>query len=690
MKKRKLFSIIILACVFPVFGYVGPGAGFAFAGSFLFIFAAFFLALFNFLTFPIRALIKFIKRYRTLKNAKFKRTIIIGFDGMDYNLLKKLMQKGHSFPHFAELEKKGAFAPLYSTEPPISPVAWSTFSTGVNPGKHNIFDFLTTDRHTYMPKLACSDILKPKKYLKFRDYEIPLGKARIELKRKSTPFWKLVSEKGIFSSVLRVPFTFPPEKFYGLMLSGLGAPDLRGTQGSFSFFSSAPGAVSAVSEGLAEKLEKTGENMYSGSLTGPGHPFKHGNPPLKIPFTVRTDPAKKTALVTIGKEKITLEQGKISSWIRVSFKAGLISVSGIVQLTMEELEPLQLYFSPINIDPESPVMPVSHPRIFSVYLSKQLGAFATLGMAEDTTALNEGVLSEEGLLDQIYYYQEERERIFFDTMSKYKKGLLVQVFEATDRIQHMFWQYLEDGTAAKNKRIKNAIPDVYKAMDNFLGRLMPKLGPDDLLMIVSDHGFNSAKREFHLNSWLHSEGYLVLNEGKTTSGKWYADVDWSKSRAYGQGLNGLFLNMQGREKHGVVKAGKEAEQLKEEIKEKLLKVIDPKTAQPVMKGVYKREELYKGPYVQNAPDVVIGYNIGHKVSWESAVNFIGGPVFSDNMKPWTGDHCFTSLQVPGIFFSNHKISKEKPTLADISPTVLDAFGITPPAFIDGQILGVKQ
>ena len=199
--------------VIPVFAYVGPGAGFAFAGSFLFIFAAFFRAFFNFLPLPIRAFLKFLKRLEILKYAKFKRTIIIGFDGMDYHMMKRFVKEGKQFPNFEKLEKQGTFAPLLSSEPPISPVAWSTFSTGCNPGKHNIFDFLTTDRSNYMPKLSGSDILPPKRVLKLGKLNIPISKPKIELKRKSKSFWKIVSSKGIFSAVLRVPFTFPPEKY---------------------------------------------------------------------------------------------------------------------------------------------------------------------------------------------------------------------------------------------------------------------------------------------------------------------------------------------------------------------------------------------------------------------------------------------------------------------------------------------
>ncbi|MCU0285938.1 MAG: alkaline phosphatase family protein [Acidobacteria bacterium] len=499
-----------------------------------------------------------------------------------------------------------------------------------------------------------------------------------------------------------MPFTFPPEKFYGLMVSGLGTPDLRGSQGSFSFYSDAEGKTFDVSDGVIEQLQKISGDpinpnttIYKGLLKGPANPFKQGNHPLSIPFKLTIDKETNTACFEIGTEKVTLEPGKLSHWLRVEFKTGIIKIGGIVQLVLESLEPVKLYFSPVNIDPEKPAMPITHPKILSVYLSKLLGPYATLGMAEDTSAVNEGVLTLESLLDQTYHYQKERERIFFDTLNKYKQGLMVQVFEATDRVQHMFWQFLENpnlkvGSAPASKRAKNAVYDVYKAMDDFLGELLPKLTPNDLFMIVSDHGFNSAKREFHLNSWLHKEGYLVLKDGKTTSDKWYADVDWSKSKAYGQGLNGLFLNIKGREKYGIVNTGKEAEQLKEEIKQKLIAVTDNHTGKPVMKAVYKREELYKGPYTQNAPDVVVGYSIGFKVAWESAVNFVGGEIFADNKKMWTGDHCFTSDQVPGIFYCNKKITTTNPTLADISPTVLTAFGIPIPSFIDGRNLGVQK
>lgn len=691
MQKRVLVLLFGLLSL-PLCAYVGPGAGFAFVGSFFFVFVAFFLAIVNFLTFPVRSLIRFLRRLGSRKKALFKRVVIVGFDGMDYRLLKKWLQEHpDQFPNFSQLAKSGSFRPLWSTEPPISPVAWSTFSTGVNPGKHNIFDFLTTDRKTYMPKMAGSDIIVPKRNLSIGPWRIPLSKPRIELRRKSVSFWKQVAEKGILTTVLRVPFTFPPEKFRGQILSGLGTPDLRGTQGSFTAFDAQRKAEGAyeVSDGVSLPLQDLGNGKYRGQLFGPEHPFAKKKRNLVLEFTLEPGQQAGQMKFVLGGQKAVISEGKISPWIMVEFKVGILKIRGQIQLVLASTEPLKLYVSPINIDPEKPSMPISHPKIFSVYLAKAHGVFSTLGMAEDTSALNDGVISEEVMLDQIESYQREREVLFFDSLSKNRRGLLVQVFESTDRISHMFWRYF-DPEKMNDKhvpdRIREAVFDNYRNMDAFLGRLLPKIGKETLLMIVSDHGFDRAAREFHLNSWLHEQGYLVLKDGCIKSGKWYADVDWSRTRAYGQGLNGLFINQQGREELGIVKAGAEMERLKDEIKEKLLAQVDPKTGQKPLAGVYKREELYRGPYLVNAPDVVLGYRIGYKVAWLSAVNTVGEPVFSDNDKAWGGDHCFTSRQVPGIFFANEKIKEADPGLINIAATVLKAFGLKPPAHIDGPAL----
>ncbi len=688
--KRIFLPLLLLLLPIPLLAYIGPGAGFAFLGSFLFIFLAFFVALFNLLTFPIRALVRFIKRLKIRKLSRVKRVVVIGFDGMDYKLTKRLIKEG-KLPNFARLAEEGTFAPLRSTEPPLSPVAWSTFSTGVNPGKHNIFDFLTRDPRTYMPKLASTAIFPPRRKLRIGNLTIPLSRPRIELLRKSKSFWRLLGERGIFSEVIRVPITFPPEKFYGTMLSGLGVPDLRGSQGTFTFFSEKRSEVFDLSEGLCLLLQKKGD-VYEGKIPGPEDPFRPGRT-LEAEFQLKPLNGEK-AEISLNGEKIIVEKGKLSPWFTIKFKSGILTIRGIAQWYLHSLEPeVELYLSPINIDPERPSMPLSHPKIFSVYLSKLFGPYATLGMSEDTWGLNEGVLSEEGYLQQVYGAQRERERFLMAALDKVKEGAVVAVFEATDRVQHMFWRYMDKESPAPKKssdpQIKEAVVRSYQRMDELLGRVMKKMGKDEVLIVVSDHGFNSFNREVHLNTWLYKNGYLALKEGKKTSGKWFADVDWTKTVAYAHGLCGIFLNLKGREAYGIVEPGQQAEKLKREIKERLEGLVDEEKGKKAIAKVFIREEIYKGPYVENAPDLIVGYSIGYRHSWESSVGYVGDRIFSDNTRCWSADHGFTSEAVPGIFFCNRKVKETKPTLADIAPTVLSLFGIKAPAYMDGKDLGVK-
>ncbi len=686
---KKIYPLLLFILLpIPLLAYVGPGAGFAFLGSFFFVFLAFFVAIFNLLTLPIRALIRGIKKARVRRKAKIKRLIVLGFDGMDYSLTKKLIEKGE-LPNFGKLAREGSFLPLKSTEPPLSPVAWSTFTTGVNPGRHNIFDFLARDPKTYMPRLSSSEILPPKRILKLGKLEIPISKPKIELLRKSKAFWKVLGNNGVYAQVLRVPFTFPPEKFYGTQLAGLGTPDLRGTQGTFTYFSEEKDDVFELSDGLCIKLKKN-DGYYEGRIPGPPNPFKGGETLYKE-FKVVPLSEDKAKIKTEDNE-MTIEKGKLSPWFKMDFKAGLVKVSGISQWYLHSLSPVSLYLSPINLNPEKPAMPLSHPAIFAVYLAKKNGPFATLGMAEDTWGLNEGVLDEEGYIQQVYGANREREKFFYDALKKVKDGAVVSVFEYPDRIQHMFWRYITPDSPAprdsKKKEVKEAIYNVYRDADRIVKETVKYLKKGEVLIIVSDHGFGKFVRGVNINEWLKEEGYLNLKEGKSESRKWFADVDWSRTKAYGFGLAGIYLNLKGREAHGIVDKS-EAEALKNEIKQKLEVLYDEEKGESSIKHVFLREEIYNGPYTKNAPDIIVGYKVGYRVSWESAVGKVGGKVFVDNIRRWSGDHDFTSDQIPGIFFSNRKVKNQHPTLADIPPTVYELFGIKTPSFVEGKNLGVR-
>jgi len=680
---------VLLLAPAALLAYAGPGAGFAFLSSFLALFLAFFYSLLAVVTWPFRFLYRLLRRRKAYRKARVKRVVIVGLDGMDPELAAKFMQEG-KLPNLAKLRERGTFRPLATTCPPISPVAWSSFLTGVNPGKHNIYDFLARDSGTYLPYLSSAQVRNPKRSLKIGKYTLPLAKPQIKRLRKGIPFWHFLGEAGIFCSVIRVPITFPPEKFPGVLLSGMCVPDLQGSQGTFSFYSSRDFGPESHQGGMQIPLEKVGRSFVS-YIPGPENPLLSGSKAgLRVPFSVQPDPAGQQAQIEVDGQRLHLRKGEYSEWVEVKFKAGLgIGVHGICHFYLKEVSPhLELYVSPVNIDPSKPALPISHPFSYSIYLSKLLGPYATLGLAEDTWALNEGVLDEGAFLEQCYLIHAERERMFFDALEKTSRGVCVCVFDITDRIQHMFWRYLNPShPAAKAKtngdRYAGVIEDLYKRMDEMVGRVLRQIG-DGLLLVISDHGFKSFERGVNLNTWLCRNGYLALREGARGSGEWFKNVDWERTRAYALGLNGLYVNRKGRERFGTVPPATETEDLKKELREKLQGLTDPQTGRLAIRAVFDSRIVFAGPYRENAPDLIVGYNEDYRAAWDSVTGKVTEAVFEDNRKAWSGDHCIDPRLVPGVLFCNQKVACDRPAIVDVAPTVLDLFGVKLPSHLDGK------
>jgi predicted AlkP superfamily phosphohydrolase/phosphomutase len=341
-------------------------------------------------------------------------------------------------------------------------------------------------------------------------------------------------------------------------------------------------------------------------------------------------------------------------------------------------------------------MPISHPPYYATYLAKKIGHFCTLGLAEDTWALNEGVTDDATFLRQSYDIDRERREMFFAALDRLREGTLVTVFDATDRIQHMFWHYLEaDHPANRNGAAAgaehgNAIEEIYRHNDRLVGEVVDKLGPDDALIVLSDHGFNSFQRGINLNGWLLREGFLVLKEGADGASEWLRDVDWSRTKAYALGLTGMFLNLAGREAGGCVRSGEEARAVKAEIIARLTGLVDEARGATAIREVFDTAKIYDGPYRDNAPDLVIGYAAGYRISWDCATGVVAGPVFEDNVKAWSGDHCVDPSLVPGVLFCNRKVVSEDPAIIDIAPSVLHMFGITPPEHMEGTPLFARE
>jgi predicted AlkP superfamily phosphohydrolase/phosphomutase len=655
--------------------YIGPGAGFAFFGSFLGLAVSLFLTAASFVLWPFRAALKLLRRKRGFRNALIKRLIFLGLDGLDPRLTERFMAAG-KLPNLARLKEQGSFHRLRTTFPSLSPVAWSTFATGVSPARHNIFDFLNRSLTSYVPELSSSKVRPPRRVLRIGRFRVPLARPVVEMRRKSQTFWKILGERSIGCTILRVPITFPPEKFDGRLLSAMCTPDLRGTQGSFSQFTTRLEQPTFES-GSHYPLRREGDYLH-GSLEGPANEFVPDAGAMAVPFRIHA----RTLTLDICGVAHRLRPGKYSPWIRLAFRAAPgFTVRGIARFLVTETAPaLSLYVTPVQIDPEAPALPISHPGYYGAYLAKLLGSFATVGMAEDTWALNEGVIDEAAFLDQAYLTLAEREAMFENALEHTTHGVVACVFDTSDRVQHMFYRHLEGHGDA---RWSGAIEDLYVRMDRLAGKAMAHAGPDTVLFVLSDHGFCAFRRAVNLNSWLHQNGYLALTGGAVESGRYFEGVDWNRTRAYCLGLSGLYINTKGREGQGIVTPGAAAEALKRELIAKLSGLPDEERGETAIRRVYATNKLYRGPYLDAAPDLIVGYNESYRTSWDAAVGRVTARVIEDNPKAWSGDHSVDPVLVPGVLFCNRRIDAADPGIEDMAPTALWLFGVTPPRWMEG-------
>ena len=681
--------VLVLALMIPLeaHAYVGPGAGFAVIGSGLVFIGTFVLALVTFLAWPLQYVWRMLRRRGIPKNARARRIVVLGLDGLEPKLVDQYMQQG-ALPNMAELKAQGCYQRLGTTTPAISPVAWSSFQTGVNPGAHNIFDFLTRDKRNCMPQLSSTETDSSNRRVRFLGIPLWRSGASLRIMRKSRPFWTLLGERGIFSSIIRVPISYPPEPFAGQIVSAMCTPDLRGTQGTFSYY------VEGIDQVSSSAGESTGGEVlpllrngrvFSAELIGPT--LSDGNS-AKSNFSLEVMKHEGIVKLSIGDTILDLRLNTFSDWTRVEFviERGK-RISGICRFCVRSVSPLKLYVSPVNINPEEPVLPISHPQLFSRWLAKHNGLFGTLGLMEDTWGRNETALDDARFLEQTWLTHDERERMFMESLKRVREGLCVGVFDASDRIQHMFWRYIDPKhrSPLESAEFADTIAQMYCRMDKLVGDVRVQLNPNDVLFVISDHGFSSFRRCININTWLMQQGLLCLKPDAKPGRDYFRDVDWSRSKAFAVGLSGMYINRKGRERNGIVEE-KEYEQLKYTIAQKLEALRDPQDGEVCIRKVYDTAKIYRGLYTEEAPDLIFGFAPGYRVSWESVTGGIENEIFSDNLKAWSGDHHIDPSEVPGIFFCNRKIKRDDPHITDLAPSVLDLFAVPVPRYMEGSAL----
>jgi hypothetical protein len=387
---------------------------------------------------------------------------------------------------------------------------------------------------------------------------IPLGSGSAEQLRHGKAFWEFLDEHGIPNSVYRIPANFPPISAKGKTLSGMGTPDLRGTYGTFTFYTDDATAVAGAVEGGEVVQVEAQNNRVSSNLIGPGNTFRKDSPPAAEPFTVDVDPLEPVARVSFQNQNFVLKEGEWSGWVPVEFQLMPIigNVRGMCRFFLKQAHPrFQLYVSPINIDPSNPALPISTPSSYSRDLAKEIGQYHTQGIAEDTKALSDGVLDDKEYLEQARTVLAEHRRAFDAEFPKFKDGLFFFYFSSLDLNAHMMWRLTDPSHPAYDAALAAqygiALEEFYQQLDQVLGEVLAEIDNDTMLLVLSDHGFAPYRRSFNLNTWLLQNGYIALQEGKAPdANEPFAELDWHRTKAYGLGLNGLYVNVRGREREG--------------------------------------------------------------------------------------------------------------------------------------------
>jgi len=472
----------------------------------------------------------------------------------------------------------------------------------------------------------------------------------------------------------------------------MNTPDIKGSYGIFNYYTNASTSViqEAGGGGRVHDVYVVG-NRVEAELPGPTNSFKTDAPETTVPFQVFVDPSNAAAKIVIQGREFVLKEGEWSGWTRVHFN--LIptqSVHGICLFYLKEVRPkFKLYISPVHIDPARPALPISTPESYARELERRFGPFFTKGLPADTSALENGILDEEEFLKLDAMVYEESMAMLEYELGRFDDGLLFFYFSNADQRQHMFWRLTDPGHPAYDAKLAAHFGDViartYTEMDRSLDTALGKADKDTVVLVMSDHGFNTFRRGFNLNTWLLREGYHRLKRPwKQEESALFDNTDWPKTRAYGVGLNSLYVNEKGREGEGTVAPGPDKDNLVREIAAKLEALVDPLTGErPILKAFISKD-TYRGANVASAPEIVLGFNRGYRISWQSPLGGFPKEVLENNTQKWSGDHMSAPDVLPGIAFSNRKFTAGSPALYDMTASVLGVFGVDKPKDMIGR------
>lgn len=601
---------------------------------------------------------------------KVKKAIVIGLDGLEPKIVEAMLRSGR-LPKLARLQQQGGFARVGTTYPAQTPVAWSSFATGTNPGGHGVFDFIGRDPRNHLPVLALNRYEQKNAFLP----------PQVVNGRRGTPLWELLSKGGIPSVVLRHPLTYPPDPIRGRMLAGVGVPDLRGGLGTGTLYTSGQGYKSEEGETVVQ-VQPDASGVVRTHVIGPREPKNRSDLTMEVALQIDR-PANRIVLTSGGQPKeLEIRPGQWSDWLKCKFKVGpLLSVRGMVRFYLLRLDPVfELYASPVNFDPDAPLFPISSPPEYAKELQARVGVYYTAGMAEEDAGLKNRRLTEAAFLQQCELVLREREAMMRYELERLREGLFFILYDTPDRLQHLFWRFLEDGHPANRgdvtPEMKQVIGEHYQRLDGIVGEAYQYVDDQTLMVVLSDHGMNSFQRGLNLNTWLYENGLLALQPGTRPgeeAGDFFRCVDWTQTKAFALGLGGIYLNLQGREAKGILKLD-DVEAVTEGIVRGLTGLVDPMRGAIAVRSVNTRAQLYAGPYAGESPDLLVNFAPGYRASWGTPLGSVPEGIFQDNTKKWGGDHCIDPALVPGVLFMNRPFDGDHASLVDLAPTLLAALG----------------
>jgi predicted AlkP superfamily phosphohydrolase/phosphomutase len=637
-----------------------------------------------------------------------QKVIVLGFDGVDARYTEQWMNEG-KLPNLARLRAQGTFRPLRPTVPAQTPVSWSTFSTGIDPGRTGIFDFLRRDPKTYLPVFAAFDETKEPfllgdknpfaaaaailivlafmtlffrrtarvvmiviavaasagAFLATKKY-IPMTRPGVINRRQGIPFWEAAAKAGRKARVVHVPVTFPAHDFpAGEMLSGLGVPDVSGRVGKPFFFTSELDFHRSGSNEFSIEVVQLEDNKGRIVTKIQGPPNKlFGTPPyISIPMTVTVANDRNSITIEESGQTVTLRPGEWSGWTEFVFPFNpLIKIHGISRFHLITSQPeVKLYLSPINFDPRNlpPGFNISAPSKWAPQLARDYGLYKTLGWQIDTWAISEGFADEQMFWDDMTFTVAQ-DRKMFDAFLTGDDELMVQCFEFPDRVGHVFWRLMDSKHPAYNEALHakwgDALLRSYQLMDAIVGDAMAAAEKKNAALIVlSDHGFASFRKSVNYNTWLVMNGYMTLKTGVQVKdrnvemlfdqGQFWENVDWSHTRAYAMGLGEMYINVKGRESQGIVNPGPEYDALKSELKSRLVTMTDMETMEHPVRRVLAREEIYRQFDPNMIPDLFVTNNDGYRVSWQTSLGGIPKNLIEPNKQTWSGDHCSVDPEI---------------------------------------------